>query len=296
MIAPLLLVLPLAVLLTFVLARSRQIRLVATQNPGLANLDGTTIRGRWLGLVLGAALCAAVFATDRERGFYLAPTLLALGIATALTIAELAVWRAAQTPGIAGLEDRSGQRYLPRALLLWTALVAVGLVALLIWCADHQNTGWHGSAPGTAWYWESPDGLNSSAGSPFPGSHYSVPLVIALVVLSAITSIGAIAARRRPRNGSDPVIVAVDDDARRRSSTALAACLSGAVFGSALVCLFTASMGIGFFAGNHDDPMNHVANQWAQAVAIWGCLPLLALAAWAAAIILVPGSPRRVGP
>lgn len=280
---------PLTLLLLALLARRRARRLVAgATHPGLQRLDATLQRSRWTGLAVGVLAVGVLALLDLGRGIMTAPAVLALAVALALVVGQARSWRDAQTLGTASLEQRSAARYLPRALLAVGALLLAGLLVLLAWCARHQDD------TGTQWFWQSADGLHTASGSPFPGTHYSVPVVVVLGLLVLTCLAGTVMTVRRPRNGADPVVVAVDDDARRRSAASLAGCLVAGVSATAALCLLTATNGLASLAGRSPDLVNGAVDGRVETMALLGGLVCLTVAAWAASVVLVPGSPRPV--
>jgi hypothetical protein len=116
---------------------------------------------------------------------------------------------------------------------------------------------------------------------PWPGSFYSVPLGIAVVVglLGAAIALRTIV--RRPRSGSDSDLVAVDDLLRRRSAEAVVAATGVMVAASLSGVAFVAGLQLHRFAC--PPPLWTI---FGLALAAVGALMLL-LTSWCLALLLV---------
>lgn len=283
----LLLSIPITFLLTALFSRRRRTRLVAdgSTHPGLLRLDRTSLAARWAGLGLGL-VAAWTLATTVYRwglGLLLSPAALASCLLLALVLGELLAWRAARTPGVASLETRSASRYLPSRMFGALAGSLAALAALLLWCRAHQNTEPDDMGTiGRQYAWKDPYGLSSGGGGPFPGTFYSVPLAWALLALLLVLAVGLMLVLRRPRNGADPVVVAVDDQVRARNAEAMVATAVLGVAGSLAPCALLAS----------GPPMGIQPGIAVALIAL--TFAALAVGAWAAAVLLVPGRGEKV--
>lgn len=223
----LVLVVALAAVSAVVFGRRRARSLVFDEDryPGLARLRAATLASRWVGLVLGALVVVAAFPLGLMGRFALAGPPVAGGVAVlAVLIGQRAVHGAAQSPGTAGIERRRPLDYLSRGQ---TAGVAVALAALVVaagWTtaiAGPDSLGTPGRAITAAWteyqYFDgaSHDIPMTETRSPFPGSFYTVPLGVGVLVLIGLTAVALVTIARRPRSGADPELVRVDDALRR---------------------------------------------------------------------------------
>lgn len=174
---------------------------------------------------------------DLGRGVMLAPAVLGLFVVAGVGLGE-AVVRPRRASGLrtASLAPRRVADYLPQALT-----TAVGGVTAL-----HLATLGLTTATGTA------DDMGragrqvvatcgdmSSGAGPYPGSFYSVPLIMLLLAIALATTAALMAVVRRPR-GLAPDDVG-DDVLRQRSATRVVAAGGAAVAAS--------HVGIAFFAG-----------------------------------------------
>lgn len=286
MLAVIVLAVPAIFLLTALFSQRRRTRLLAdpATHPGLLRLDRTTLAARWAGLVaglLGAGVLAG--AQPHGRGLLLAPAAVAVGLAAAHVVAELVAWRSARSPGVASLETREPWRYLPRGALTVLGAALAVLAALLVWCRSRQNT--EPDEVGTVgrqFTWRSADGLSGGGSGPFPGSYYSFPLAVVLAVMLLLAAVGLLLVLHRPRNGADPVVVAVDDQVRARTAEALAATCVVGVAGSLVPAALLAG-----FAVLHRSVL-------AGGALLALCFVSLAVLAWALAALLVPGRGERL--
>ncbi|GAB2476881.1 hypothetical protein GCM10027030_08860 [Luteococcus sediminum] len=277
---------PLAFVLTGMFTQRRRTRLLAdpATHPGLAHLDRASILARRIGVAAGTVLgIAAAMVLPLGRGVLLAPSLFSLVLVLALVATEARLWRSARTPGIAGLETRNPVSYLPRALLLGLGATSASLLALLTWCAAHQNTSPDGMGIiGRAFEWrvlQSPGdpGVVVSTKGPFPGTWYSMPIAVVLVGVLLVLVLGLGLVLRRPRNGADPVVVAIDDQARMRNAEAMTAAALLGVAGSLLACSLLAAMMV-------LEPF-----PWLALALVVSALCALLACTWAISVLLVPG-------
>jgi hypothetical protein len=199
---------------------------------------------RWAGLALGlvvAPLTAVTVTAERYNlGAMLAPTVFGLCVIGGVVVGELTTIPRREGVRTAALETRTVGNYLPRRLGGVVAASAVGLGALLVITTLMGSADDQGRA-GRMLIQQCTPGMSTSQG-PWPGSFYSVPLGIAVLV----GLVGAAAALRtvvlRPRGGSDRDLVAADDVLRRRAAEAVVAAtgvmVAASLSGVALVAGF----------------------------------------------------------
>ncbi|MDN5564381.1 MAG: hypothetical protein L0G49_11535 [Luteococcus sp.] len=287
------LALPLCLLLLFLLVQRRRTRLVADHAayPGLVTLDRATTRARGIGV--GIATAAGIttgFLGSYGRGLFQVPLVFALVLVLCLDVAEVLVWRSARTPGQASLESRRARSYLPVGLTLGV-LSLLGFISVAFqWCRRHQNTtvGDYGERIGTQYVWTSADGRSSASGGPFPGTYYSIPAAWLLAALTLAVLVGIALVTLRPRNGADPVVVAVDDGTRHRSLEAILASAMVGLLGTFVFLLIGASTGAAQILLGRD---------WDSRLDLLGLALVagaMALGAWAGSLVLVPGRAREV--
>lgn len=180
---------------------------------------------RWAGVGVGVVVASltavTVTAGLHNLGAMLAPTVFGLCVIGGVVVGELATIPRREGVRTAALETRTVRDYLPRRLSGLVAASAVGLGALLVTTTLMGSADDQGRAGRVLFRQCSPE--MSTANGPWPGSFYSVPLGIAVV----IGLLGAALALRtvvlRPRSGSDPDLVAADGILRRRSAEAVVA-------------------------------------------------------------------------
>ena len=284
-----LLLLPLLVpllLLTVVLAWSqrsrRPLELDASRHAALLAAHRKAVAWRWAGLGLGVA-AAPVTAVTASAGLHnlgamLAPTVFGLCVIGGVVVGELTTIPRRQGVRTAAIETRTVGHYLPRRLGGLVAVSALGLGSLLVTTTLMGSADAQGLA-GRFLSRQCSSGAGSANG-PWPGSFYSLPLGIAVV----IGLLGAAVALRivvlRPRSGSDPEVVAVDDVLRRRSAEAVTA---------ATGVLVAASLsGVAFVAGIQLHRVSCPPASWAilgVALLAVGALMLL-FTSWCLALLL----------
>jgi len=275
-------------LLTIALAwwsqRSRRpLELDAPRHAALLAAHRKAVGWRWAGLGLGV-VAASVTAVTVTAGLYnlgamLAPTVFGLCVMGGVVVGEL-LSKIPRRQGVrtAALETRTVGDYLPRRLSGVVAASAVGLGALLVTTTLMGSADARGRADRFLIRQCTPD--LSLATGPWPGSFYSVPLGIGVV----IGLLGAAVALRtvvlRPRGGSDPDLAAADDVLRRWSAEAVVAATGVMVAASLSGVAFVASL-----------DLHRVAcppSSWTilgLALAVVGALMLL-LTSWCLALLL----------
>jgi hypothetical protein len=217
---------------------SRQIALLAWYRKA--------VRWRLAGFGLGVVVACVTAVTVRvglyNLGAMLAPTVFGLCVTGGVVLGELKTIPPRQGIRTAALEPRTIGHYLPKWLGGLVAASSLGLGALLVMTtlmgsADDQGH------PGRFLARQCSPEVWARNG-PWPGSFYSLPLAIALVVglLGAAMALRAIV--MRPRSGSDPGLVAFDDVLRRRSTEAVVAAAGVMVAASLSGVALVAGMGL----------------------------------------------------
>lgn len=185
------------------------------------------VRWRWAGLGAGVVVAALTAATVsiglHNLGAMLAPAVFGLCVTAGVVAGELTTIPPREGIRTAALAPRAIDDYLPRRLAGLVAASSVGLGALLVMTTLMGSADDQGRAGRFLSRQCSPEVVAQNG--PWPGSFYSLPLAIALVV----GLLGAAAALRtivlRPRSGSEPDLVAFDDALRRRSAEAVVAAM-----------------------------------------------------------------------
>lgn len=217
----------------------------------VARADGPRGRLRPVGAVLGTVTGVVVATVDPlGRGLLLAPALAALGLMVGVLVAELVVRPPTSTRRSASLSVRRVRDYVPRALTAAVAaagvvLVALGTVTTLAGSPD--DLGREGR-----WLSLACSPSMSSASGPWPGSYYTVPLAVLVLVGLAVATVGVrLAVSRPPLAAIAPVATDgtpagrvtttdptpwVDDELRARSVRAVVAG-AGVMLGLPLVGL-----------------------------------------------------------
>jgi len=180
---------------------------------------------RWAGLVIGVVV-AAVTATTVSFGLHnlgamLSPTVFGLCVMGGVVVGELSKIPRRQGVRTAALETRTVRDYLPRRLSGLVGASTLGLGALLVTTTVMGSADDQGRA-GRSLFRQCTAEMSQARG-PWPGSFYSVPLGIAIVVGLIGAAVALHTVVLRPRSGSDPDFVVFDDDLRRRSVEAVVA-------------------------------------------------------------------------
>jgi len=183
------------------------------------------------------------------------------------------------------LATRTVGGYLPRRLSGVVAASALSLGALLVTTTLMGSADGQGNAGRFLARRCTPE--VGGATGPWPGSFYSVPLSIAVVVGLLGAAIALRTVVLRPRRRSDPDLVAADDVLRRRSAEAVVAA-TGVMVAASL-------SGVAFVAGLQLHRIACPPTLWTifgLALVAAGALMLL-LTAWCLAVLLVG---RRFSP
>ena len=204
-----------------------------------ARQEWNGVRAMWgAALVVGVAAAWLVHSTlDLGRGTMLVPAVLGLFMVAGVGLAETVV-RPPRPAGVrtASLSSRRVLDYLPRALTVAvTAVAALHLATLAVTTATASTDDMGRAGRQIA----AQCGAFGSGAGPYPGSFYSAPLALLLLVIALATVAALTAVVRRPR-GFAPDDVG-DDVLRRRSATRIVAAAGAAVAAS--------HAGIAFFAG-----------------------------------------------
>ncbi len=239
------------------------------------------------GLVLGGLTAVVVSGRlDLGRGVMLAPAVLGLFVVAGVGLAETVVRPSRPAgPRTASLDSRTVADYLPQRLAAAVAgITAVHLATLALTTATASA-----DDLGRAGRQVAADcGSTGSAAGPYPGSFYSVPLVLLLLLVGVIAAAALTAVVRRPR-GFAPDDVG-DDTLRYRSTTRVLAATGAGVAAS--------HAGIAFFAGGALLRMDCQAAWMAPAgVALLVSVPAaLVLLGWFLSRLVAPGATRSAAP
>ncbi len=273
--------------LVIVPRRRKLVALDADAFPSLARLRNVTLTSRIIGVVLGIIAILAVNSIGRHGlGAMLAPAVFAATQILATLAAGIITHNTARTPGTAGLEVRRVRSYLPTALTTLTASVTVLLATALVWTtvvASADDRGIAGRA--FTWYYPCEYDSCSSASTPWPGSFYSGPLAIALIIVLIAAATTIIVTVRRPRNASDPEILRVDDVIRSRSVESVIAAVGVAIAGS----LFAVSVLIGVTLGPASSDIHGALRGVGVSAAVIAVASLI-LMSWCVVVLLLPGA------
>jgi hypothetical protein len=225
--------------------RVRSLAVDEAAYPGLIRLRSATLTARRVGLVLGTISCLAVLPLGYLGRFALTgPAVASMVMIASILVGQHLVRRAAQTPGVAGLERRSWSDYPPwRAVFAAAAmLVLVALVAAYTTlAAAPDDLGRAGRAlrtvcSSTVWFeGTTTEQYTAHISGPFPGSFYTAPMALALGALVLVAVVALMLVGRRPRNGSDAELVRVDDALRRITAEGIVASVGLGVAGSLVV-------------------------------------------------------------
>lgn len=204
-----------------------------------ADAEWARVRWMWAAAVVVGGVVAWWVARhlDLGRGLMLVPAVLGLSVVSGVGLAETVVRpRRPAGPRTASLLARRVTDYLPRGL---TAVVAVtagahlATLAVTTASASADDLGRAGRRIAAQC------GDTGSAASPYPGSFYSVPLAVVLLVIGLAGLAAVTVVVRRPQGFAADR--AQDDVLRRRSATRVVAAAGAALAAS--------QAGIASFAG-----------------------------------------------
>lgn len=270
--------------------RRRPVTFNVDDFPRLGRLRRVTTRARVIALVVGLIVVVAMTGLGPlGMGLMLAPAVFAATQILATLAADVLTHSSARTPGTSGLEVRRIGAYLPRALTLATAVALLVLAGTLAWTTAVGSVDDMGRA-GRAFTYSYPcDGVCRGSFTPWPGSYYSIPLGVALVVLVALAVVAVTMTVRRPRDASDREIVRVDDFIRKRSTESVVAALGlGCAASLTAVCVLASRLVPSTVPGVSN---LLVAAGWAAVVV--GILAL-GMSVWCFVVLLLPGAGAHV--
>ena len=215
---------------------------VARPNRGdltVASVERRGVRVMWAAAALVAVAASWFVSTglDLGRGVMLVPAVAGVCVVAGVGLAETVV-RPVRPPGprTASLAPRRVLNYVPQrlaAVVAGTVAVHLATLVLTTLSASADDMGRAGRQIAARC------GNMSSTAGPYPGSFYSVPLVLLLLLIGLAAAAALTAVVRRPR-GLAPDDVG-DDVLRFRSTTRILAAAGAAVAAS--------HAGIAFFAG-----------------------------------------------
>lgn len=289
---PFVLVVVVGIVVVWAVRRRRAVVFDEAQYPGLVALRRSTVAARYLGLAAGGVVFVAVASLGRfGQGLFLAPSAAGGVVILAVMIGQQLAYGTARVAGVAGVEHRRVRDYLPRALAAVALIVFAVLVSLAAWTtyvasADESGLYREFTVSGTRLVANETSPVEapvSSSRGPFPGSYYTSELLVGLPMVLLLGSVTLWLTARRPRNGSDPVLVQVDDALRRQTAEGIVAA-AGLTFSLSLV-------GVAAGAAGGVGGMAEFGARYAVAA---GAMALLALgssavASWCAVVVLVPG-------
>ncbi|MDQ2852862.1 MAG: hypothetical protein M3Y49_19410 [Actinomycetota bacterium] len=220
-----------AMVLAFVVRGPTAFNRGVVARPHLRRLGWTTRTLQRLAVPVGIALVAAMSSLGGlGRGIMMVPVIFGATQILAVVVANVVTRSSARTPGVAALEIRRVRDLIPQALSWATGGAVVVLAGLLTWTTAVASADDQGRA-GRSFKYACSDGCKASFG-PWPGSYYSVPLGIAVVLVLAFAGLALWQTARRPRNGADAQIAIVDDAIRRGAARSVVAGACIAVCGS----------------------------------------------------------------
>lgn len=300
-------VLPIAIVVGIICAvvaargRASRLRFDESAYPGLQALRRSTIWLRGIGIVLGLLAGVAVIPLGASSPWaFAAPLVTGFVVVVAILVGQQLSYAQARTGGAAAVETRRVADYLPVRLARWAGGAAVALLLVTMFttlAASPDDLGRPGRVLTGAWFeqrWEADaagvlvpqDIPRLGTVSPFPGSFYTVPVVVSLAVLALAVVVGLVLTARRPRNGSDPELVRVDDAIRRITAEGLVAAGGAGASGAILA---VAGVAYPRFGGFGQIPVYVASSYLLAAIALGALVSGLAFAV----VLLVPGNGDR---
>ncbi|GAB3653128.1 hypothetical protein GCM10027596_03130 [Nocardioides korecus] len=248
-----------------------------------ARLVGLT---RVVGVVAGFLAARAVSRGGTYgTGPMLAPAVFGTCVLLAVVAGETLV-RPRRDPGVrsASLGVRRVRDYAPR---VWVAVAAVLVLttALLLFTTLTASPD---ETDGTARAVSCEQAAGGASAGPYPGSYYTGPLALALLVVLVVAGIAARRVVQRPRGSGD----VGGDDALRRRSLRVVVAATGLAVGSSYVGVATAAASA---LGNLASGESMCSPGWAGPVATGlgvSVLPVAVLVLGCALILLRPGTPH----
>lgn len=253
-----------------------------------ARHEWTLVQVTWVAAVVVGGVVAWLLnaGLDLGRGTMLVPAVLGVFVVAGVGFGETVV-RPQRTTGLrtASLAPRRVVDYLPRALAIAVGgITALNLatLALTTTTASTDDLGRAGRQVAAQC------GNAGSAASPYPGSFYSVPLAVLVLLIGLATVAALMAVVRRPRGFAPDDVT--DDVLRQRSTTRVLAAAGAAVAAS--------HVGIAFFAGTALLRLD-CQGAWMDPVAwvLLASVPVaLLLLGWFLSRIVVPGAVTAASP
>ena len=261
--------------------------------PQLARLRSVNTLARVVGLLVGLVVVVPLtLLLPNGLGVFLSPAIFGAAQILATLVAGILTRDTARTRGTSGLEVRRIRPYLSVGLTRLTVATTALLGVALIWTtamAVPDDRGVAGRQIAFSYQCSleagQPDGICTRGHTPWPGSFYSIPTFIALLVVILLAVVTIIVTVRRPRNASDPEIVRVDDLVRARAVETVVAAVG---FASAATLLGTSLLVATFLA----NPSNYVPLPLRMAG--WAAMVLtivaMGTALWCVVLLLLPGT------
>ncbi len=241
---------------------------------------------RVVGVVVGLLASQAVSeGSSHGTGPMLAPTVFGTCVLLAVVAGETLV-RPRRDAGVrsASLGVRRLRDYVPRAWIPVAVVVVLTAALLLLTTltASLDSPGGEARAVSCA------RGVFSSTASHYPGSYYSGPLALGLLVVLVVAGLAARQVVLRPRGRGD----AGGDDALRRRSLRVVVAATGVAVGSSYVGVAsTAAAALHTIGGQVGDCAPGWSGPVATALGV-SVLPVVVLVIGCALVLLRPGTPR----
>ena len=261
-------------------------RVVQPPSPEQEATARTTVRWRLAGLVTGLVVALAVGAQGGlGRGLLLAAPLFGLCVLGGVVVGELRV-RPPQGPvRRAELGVRRIRDYLPRRLATAVA-VATGVLALTLVLTTAAGSPDDLGRAGRRLFRHCTATVAEGRG-PWPGSYYTVPLAVLVAAGLLFAATAMVRIVRRPAQAGDPAV----DDALRASAARSVTAAVGVLVSVPLA-------GVAAVAGMTLAGFDCRPGWWQVPTAALGVVvpAALVLAAWCAAVLVVPSGERRPTP